>query len=310
MDFTLKQLRYVEAAGRLGSIANAADDLDISQSSITAAIDIVEKNLGFDLFIRMPAKGIQTTQAGVRALEHIRELLDEVQALEGDLKSIGGGPAGILRIGCITQQVSAVLPPLLTGFAEKNPDARIEVLEGDWDQLLSFLKRGLVDVVLSFLRPEIPGVTYDELAGFKACAILPSKHRLARKKAVSFNDLAPLPMICLDMQYLEALYSGLFRKHGLELKISHLTPSLEVVRAMVASGLGFSMFYFPIVGANDPQSGYCVRPIVENLKPQAFGIAVAENVSLPDIAAAFVNHCKEESARGALKHLVLEPPDA
>ena len=57
LNFTLKQLRYVEAAGRLGSIASAATKLNISQSSITAAIDVLEAELGYDLFLRTPGEG-------------------------------------------------------------------------------------------------------------------------------------------------------------------------------------------------------------------------------------------------------------
>jgi hypothetical protein len=58
MNFTLKQLRYVEAAGRLGSIAKAAVEVSISQSSITASIDALEASLDYALFVRTPAKGI------------------------------------------------------------------------------------------------------------------------------------------------------------------------------------------------------------------------------------------------------------
>ena len=66
MFFTLKQLRYVEAAGRLGSIAAAAQELAISQSSITAAIDALETSLDYDIFLRTPARGIRSTPAGRR----------------------------------------------------------------------------------------------------------------------------------------------------------------------------------------------------------------------------------------------------
>ena len=50
LNLTIKQLRYAETAGRLGSIAAAAGEHNISQSSITAAIDAMEAALGFDLF--------------------------------------------------------------------------------------------------------------------------------------------------------------------------------------------------------------------------------------------------------------------
>ncbi|MGH6778327.1 MAG: helix-turn-helix domain-containing protein, partial [Bradyrhizobium sp.] len=62
--FTLKQLRYIEAAARTGSIANAANELNISQSAVTAAIDKFEEALGYELFLRVPAKGIKTTPSG------------------------------------------------------------------------------------------------------------------------------------------------------------------------------------------------------------------------------------------------------
>ena len=68
LNFTLKQLRYVAAAGREGSIANAANSLNISQSSITAAIDALEAGLGYNLFLRSPAKGIDPTSAGLQTL--------------------------------------------------------------------------------------------------------------------------------------------------------------------------------------------------------------------------------------------------
>lgn len=66
MRFTLKQLRHIGAAGRLGSIANAATKLSISQSSIAAAIDGLEDKLGFDIFLRTPAKGSSRLQRVMR----------------------------------------------------------------------------------------------------------------------------------------------------------------------------------------------------------------------------------------------------
>ena len=56
LNFTLKQLKYVEATGRLGSIAKAVSNLNLSQSSITAAINSLESEIGFDLFNNLTQK--------------------------------------------------------------------------------------------------------------------------------------------------------------------------------------------------------------------------------------------------------------
>ena len=72
MHFTLKQLRYVDAALRTGSIVQAAREMNISQSSIAAAIDASEALMGVPLFHRMPAKGIVPTDEGLLAASKIR----------------------------------------------------------------------------------------------------------------------------------------------------------------------------------------------------------------------------------------------
>jgi len=56
LNFTLKQLKYFEATGRLGSIAKAVSNLNLSQSSITAAINSLESEIGFDLFNNLTQK--------------------------------------------------------------------------------------------------------------------------------------------------------------------------------------------------------------------------------------------------------------
>ena len=97
VNFTLKQLRYVEAAGRLGSIASASQELSISQSSITAAVDALEQDIGYDLFVRTPAKGIRATPQGTETLRLIREFIDQSKHFESEVKSLSASPAMPLR---------------------------------------------------------------------------------------------------------------------------------------------------------------------------------------------------------------------
>ena len=100
LNYTLKQLHYVEAAGRLGSIAKASQELAISQSSITAAIDQVESRLGYDLFIRTPARGIRPTPQGAEALTLIRIFIEQARHFEAEIQSVAGGLKGTVRLAC------------------------------------------------------------------------------------------------------------------------------------------------------------------------------------------------------------------
>lgn len=79
MRFTLKQLRYFDAAVRSGSISRAAAEMHISQSSITASIDAIEQSLGMELFRRVPAKGVQPTEAGHVVATRIADFLEQAR---------------------------------------------------------------------------------------------------------------------------------------------------------------------------------------------------------------------------------------
>jgi DNA-binding transcriptional LysR family regulator len=98
-NLTLKQLRYVEAADRFGSITNAAEEMNISQSSITAAINMLEDTLGHDVFIRTPAKGIHSTATGREALALIRRFIYQSQQFQDELNSLGGEAMGRFASG-------------------------------------------------------------------------------------------------------------------------------------------------------------------------------------------------------------------
>ena len=130
LNFTLKQLRYVEAAGRLGSIASAATKLNTSQSSITAAIDVLEAELGFDLFLPTPAKGIHPTSAGLETLKLISSNLDQTLHFEADLLSVGGAATGLVKLACYSTAAPSFLPPVLKSITTRFPSLSLIMLEG------------------------------------------------------------------------------------------------------------------------------------------------------------------------------------
>ena len=107
----------------------AAEELAISQSSVTAAIDSLEAELGFDIFLRMPAKGIRATPSGREVLERVTRFLSEARGLENDLASVSGDPVGTLRLGCYATTAPFVLPPLLKAFARRHSGIQIDVRE-------------------------------------------------------------------------------------------------------------------------------------------------------------------------------------
>lgn len=152
MHFTLKQLRYVDAALRTGSIVQAAREMNISQSSIAAAIDASEALMGVPLFHRMPAKGIVPTDEGLLAASKIGAFLADARILESDLLSSRGATVGSLRMGCYAPTAPYMLPRILNRLTVQHPEIRIELREGDMESLVGFLNTGVIDAALTYRR--------------------------------------------------------------------------------------------------------------------------------------------------------------
>jgi DNA-binding transcriptional LysR family regulator len=314
MRFTLKQLRYAEAAHRTGSIVNAANDLAISQSSITAAIDALEHDLGFDLFVRMPAKGIVATPAGREAIGRIRHFLEQVRHLESDLRSMHGDPAGALSIGCYMTTAPHVLPLVLKGFARDYPKVSINLFEGDMAAVSDALSTGRVDVALTY-QMLVPGrggmlssdADFAPLFPARPHAVLSGDDVLAAQETVTLAELAERPMVLLDLPYATDYFMGLFRSQGLEPKVAHSTRSSETVRALVAGGFGFSILNLRSMNREEALA-FVTRPIEDDVGDPEFGVASLKSIRRPRIVEAFLAHCARLREENVFDPLVVRSP--
>jgi DNA-binding transcriptional LysR family regulator len=310
MNFTLKQLRYVEAAGRLRSIANAANELHISQSSITAAIDALEAGLGYDLFIRTPAKGIRPTASGREALGLIRRFIHQSRQFEEDLGSIGGQARGTVRIACYATAAPAFLPPILRAITKDFPDVSIQLLEGNMQRIIEFLDEGEADV--AFTYSESVDERYDFVPLFTAppYAIVSLDDPLANQSAVSMRDLAQRPMVMLDLPRTREYFTNMFETLGLSPNIAHSTRSSEIVRALVAGGFGFSLLNIRPVDYREEETRYRILPILNPPQSPVFGIASVAGTEQPRMVKTFVASCVKLKEKRVFESLVVLPPDS
>ena len=307
MHFTLKQLRYVEAAGRTGSIARAANELNISQSSVTAAIDALESELDFDLFMRMPAKGIHPTPQGHEVLKLVAHHLEDIRVLESELSALAGDPVGTLRLACYDTTAPYVLPPLLKEFARRYPGVRISVQEGNMDEIRQFLIEGSADLALTYRRALPDRRGFVGLFRARPHALLPLEHALARQASVSLTELCQLPMIMLDLPYAREYYLSLFSDSGLSPPVAHSTKTSAMARALVAGGFGFALLNIRDPGNVESVSGYAARPIRDSIEAPFFGIAQHPGRRRPQIIDRFIATARELAEQGRFRELTLFP---
>ena len=305
MNFTLKQLRYVEAAGRRGSIAKAAGELAISQSSITAAIDALETSLGFDLFVRTPAKGIRATPAGDEALHLIRTFIHQARHFETELQSVGGDASGHVRIACYATAAPAVLPPILQNITENFPGMSVQVLEGNLVTILDYLNDGKADLVFTYDEGMLDNHNFVELFAAPPYALINLDDPLSQQPSVSFAELSQRPMVLLDLPRAREYFLGMFDRRGLKPQISHTTRSAEIARALVAGGFGYCILNIRPPDYFGNNLRYRAIPISDAPRAQRFGIATLADTREPKIVRAFIESCRKLQRDGAFDTLTV-----
>lgn len=307
MHYTFKQLRYFDSALRHGSIARAADEMNISQSSITAAIDLLEATIGTPLFRRIPATGIVPTDSGREVGERVAKFLEQCRIFDSELLSLRGDPAGTLRLACYAPTASYVLPPVLKRLAARYPAIRIDLREGDLQSIADLLHSGNVDIALTYRMRLKADQPFLPLFRARPFVLAPEPSPLAAKDALQLADLRDLPMVLLDLPSTLSYFRGLFLNAGLEPRIVHTTKSSSVLRGMVGAGLGYSIMN--IHGHTDSHvgAGYVARPLLGDLLEPEFGVAYAREVELSTILKAVKEICAHLIASGLFDPLVLRP---
>jgi LysR family transcriptional regulator, cyn operon transcriptional activator len=125
----LRHLRYFTAVADAGSVSRAARHLHVTQPALSRQIQDLEREFACRLFDRI-GRRIALTKDGEEILDQTRRLLTDIEALRERARALGGGEAGILRIGATPQLIEASFPEVLTRFAGAYPGIEVQLVEG------------------------------------------------------------------------------------------------------------------------------------------------------------------------------------
>jgi len=238
IHLNIRQLEYFVAAARHGGAARAAEALSVSQPSISKAIADLEELWGEPLFVRLHARGLELTAAGALRHREAHALLEQARTLAAPRV---GELAGLLRVGCLSTLAPRWLPDMLARMATAWPAIEVQLVEGDTETLTRMLERGALDVALMYDLGLARGVRLAPVMQLRPYALLPWGHRLAQATSLRIADLAREPLVLINLPHSREYFLSLFRDAGVAPRIAHESASLEMVRSLVANGLGVSL---------------------------------------------------------------------
>jgi DNA-binding transcriptional LysR family regulator len=241
VKFTLKQCAYFRAVADTGGISQAARRLNISQPSISQAIDKLETLTGLTLFERHHAKGLTLTVQGRLFLEHVAHLESAAERVRNEAEALALEIAGEIRLGVFHTLAPFFLPKLISGFQKQMPKVTIRPSEMSLAELDDALNAGRIDLALTYdLGNQPDGRASVNLAAITPRAFVPTQHRLAGKDQVSVSELRDEAYVMLDGPGSRYYFDQLLSELGLSPQIAYASTSIETVRSAVASGLGYT----------------------------------------------------------------------
>lgn len=295
MQFTLKQLAYFVAAGEAGSILRAAENIHVSQPSISNAIAHLENVFQIQLFIRHHARGMSLTTAGSQIMDQAKALLRDADELRSFAGKLSDQIFGSINVGCFIPLAPIVTPELCHGFMQSHAGVEVNVSEGNQADLLSGLKKGAIDLALTYNLQLESDIAFTALVELLPYVLLAADHPLAGEESLSLTALADEKFILLDLPLSDTYFMSLFNRHNLKPNIYARTRQLEVQRGLVAQGYGYSLGNVrPVNQKSLDGSELKYVPLSGNNPGLTLGIATLANIRKTIAVDIFSQFCHEQ----------------
>jgi DNA-binding transcriptional LysR family regulator len=240
-EITLAQLRYFATAAERRSMTEAARELFVAQSAVSAAIGQLEQQVGTQLFIRQRSKGLVLTAAGVQLLSDVRALMLGLDQAIDTARGMDNQVRGTIRLACFVTLAPFILPEVISRARAAHPYLDIEVDEVDAEEAREALRSGRAELSVGYDFAYGDGFNREIIDTRPAHVLLPADHPLAARDRIQLRELAREKLILLDLPHSRDYFLQLLASAGLEPEIAHRTRNYETVRAMVAHGHGFSV---------------------------------------------------------------------
>jgi len=291
---TFRQLEYCLAAGEFGSIAEAAERIHVSPSSISAAITQVESELSATLFVRHHGQGLSLTPVGVEVLRQTRQLLDQAASLYDLARNSQNSVRGPLRVGCFTTLAAMVAPELCQGFARAHPGVDVTQVEDHHEGLVQRLRRAQIDVAITYdLNTAEPDISFEPLASLPPFVIVGEGDPLAGTRLASIRELASRPMVLLDLPLSREYFLSLFREADVVPLVGARSTSPDVVRSLVANGVGYSLANVRPRSAHSLDGKRIINvPLAGRQRPMQLGLAWLKQEKPRHVVEAFKHRCR------------------
>lgn len=197
LNISVRQLHYFLALVQAGSFSRAAEAIGVTQSTLSAAIQALEAELGATLIDRT-GRRMQMLPAGEDFLARARDIVALIEELPEHARQAERPLTTRLRMGVIPSIAPFLLPKVLPATAKAFPELQLTVREGLTRSLLESLRSGTLDVALVAHPYDLDEFEIAEIGRDPFLLAVRRDHALANRDSVEASDIDDQPFLLLE----------------------------------------------------------------------------------------------------------------
>ncbi len=256
---TLNQLQYFYQAAKTQHFNHAADNLSISQPSLSRAIAALENELGVILFERM-GRNVSLTKAGQVFLEQTEKILEDISVAERKMHQLAAS-GGEISIAYVFPLSTRFIPSAARAFVqlEENQSISFNFAQGLTAENIEGLKNGKYDIIFGTRDTSEMSIRFVPVLRQKMAVIMPAGHELADRPYIDAETFNHYPVLTYDRTSgLGKQTRNFFRRYGVHPKIICESPDENGIASLVREQFGIALVA-DIDYSN--LSDICVKPL-------------------------------------------------
>ncbi len=297
LDISIRQLEVFVATAEYCSFTRAAEDLHLTQSTVSMHIRTLEEVLGACLIERGARKKVILTEEGKRVYSMAKDILSRVDALQ-ERRTDGGEE--LLRIGTSTVPAQYLLPKLLSGFLKKHSRVKYILRRGDSEHILECIQKGEVRIGLTGYRNGDRSLIFQEIARDHLVLITENSeaYRAMQAAGNTGKDLLDRPMIAREESSgTQHAADAFLQKLGVtKPNIVARMDNPESIKMSVAEGIGVSLISDLAVSAEVKAGKLLAFPFSPQAEERKLYVVWPRDALLTSTELRFVQYVKAQTS--------------
>jgi DNA-binding transcriptional LysR family regulator len=301
---TLHQLQIFEAIAQYGSFTRAAEELFLTQPTVSQQMKQLTKAIGVPLYEQI-GKRIYLTDAGKAVLDVGRDISQRFNDLEMTLANIKGLKQGNLKLAAITT-AKYFVPRILGTFRQRYPGINISLQIANRQQILDRLANNLDDLYFIGQPPEDLEINLRHFLDNPLVVIAPRNHPLAQEKLISLERLIEEPLIMRESgSGTRMAVESFFAENRLKMRVEMEIGSNEAIKQAIVGGLGLSILSRHSLTLEGPQGPLVVLDVEGFPIQKHWYVIYPRSKQLSIVAQTFLDYLLTEGKESAQNFLNL-----